>query len=221
MTYATWDKMAGVYSGCNLTLVRDRLVAISGLARLFEARLGDEYISRLWRRKLESQLLWTAANPCQRITPCLAPSWPWASLDDRCCLEWRGYFEHMIDASVTVQQVGIMGNSSADPPEYYIGLLDPPGRLRILCEYLFQTTMSPKKVSCRAYSAQVDGCGITFYVYAIFDCQSAFDTDQTSQIKLFFVPVQVFKDYNLSDTEEDIMEPGEPTDRGIDDRGNW
>ena len=118
----------------------------------------------------------------------------------------------MIDASVTVQQVGIMGNSSADPPEYYIGLLDSPGRLRILCEYLFQITMSPKKVSCRAYSAQVDGCGIKFYVYAIFDCQSAFDTDQTSQIKLFFVPVQVFKDYNLSDTEEDIMEPGEPTD---------
>ena len=44
MTHTIWAKVAEKYSRCKLTFVRDRLVAISGLARLFEAELGDEYI---------------------------------------------------------------------------------------------------------------------------------------------------------------------------------
>jgi hypothetical protein len=37
VTYRIWAKLVEKYSGCKLTLVRDRLVAISGLARIFEA----------------------------------------------------------------------------------------------------------------------------------------------------------------------------------------
>jgi hypothetical protein len=190
MTQAIWANIVGEYSSCKLTLVRDRLVAISGLARLFEAELDDEYIYGLWRRNLESQLLWTAADPCQRITPCLAPSWSWASLDSHCRLDRPSYFGHIAHTCITVQQADIMGSSSADPPEEcYTSPLGSSGRLRISCECLFYVTMSPWQH--HHYRTQLGDCGINFYAHVIFDCRSAYDTAQTSQIKLFFVPVEV------------------------------
>ena len=36
------------YTGCNLTYSSDRLVALSGLAELFEEKASDEYAMGLW-----------------------------------------------------------------------------------------------------------------------------------------------------------------------------
>jgi hypothetical protein len=163
ITHAIWAKMVEEYSRCKLTLVRDRLVAISGLARLFEARLGDEYIFGLWKRNLESQLLWTSTNNFnrrERITPCPTPSWTWASQDGPCRLYRPSHYRPITHTYITVQQVDIMGNASADlPEEYYTGHSGSSGRLRIFCEFLFQITMSPEKHRSVLYSTQVGGCG--------------------------------------------------------------
>lgn len=46
------------YSRCKLTLSRDRLVAISDLARVLAGESGDEYVAGMWRKDLELQLCW-------------------------------------------------------------------------------------------------------------------------------------------------------------------
>jgi hypothetical protein len=151
---------------------------------------------------LESQLLGTATAPCQRITSCLAPSWTWASLDGPCCLERPSiYFGQIIHTYVTVQQVDIIGRTSAAPhEERYAGLSGSYGRLRILCEHLFQITISPQE---RTNSTMIRIPAVVgrmkLSVHTSFDCQSAYDTARTSPIKPFFIPVQIVKKFQ---TEE-------------------
>lgn len=53
-----WTRIVREYSRCKLTLSRDRLVAISGLARLSAGESGDEYVAGMWRKDLELQLCW-------------------------------------------------------------------------------------------------------------------------------------------------------------------
>jgi hypothetical protein len=52
-----WRDIVRTYSASNLTKERDKLVAISGIARRMEILLGDEYVARIWRHHLEEQLL--------------------------------------------------------------------------------------------------------------------------------------------------------------------
>jgi hypothetical protein len=69
MTHAVWFRLAKEYSLCKLTLPRGRLVAISGLARFFQAQIDDDYVAGLWKKGLESQLLWTAVKLDERPLP--------------------------------------------------------------------------------------------------------------------------------------------------------
>lgn len=77
-----WSSIVGRYSSCGLAFpTRDKLVAISGLAR----RCGnpDNYLAGLWRSTLPWQLLWRARGGQKaRAYPRLEgpPSWSWASL---------------------------------------------------------------------------------------------------------------------------------------------
>lgn len=70
-----WSTLVNNYSACNLTLPRDKLAAISGLARLVQHARKDEYIVGMWKEKLLSQLRWDVeAGKGQRITPYVAPT---------------------------------------------------------------------------------------------------------------------------------------------------
>ncbi|KAG1804418.1 heterokaryon incompatibility protein-domain-containing protein [Suillus subaureus] len=62
----------------------DRLVAISGIAQLFQRSWGssNRYIAGLWERNLSSDLLWYRNRPSDgSLVPgqFLAPSWSWAA----------------------------------------------------------------------------------------------------------------------------------------------
>lgn len=78
-----WSAIVGRYSSCHLSRpARDKLIAISGLAR----RCGDsdDYLAGLWRSSLPWQLLWRAKGSTRktRAYPRLpgTPSWSWASV---------------------------------------------------------------------------------------------------------------------------------------------
>lgn len=75
-----WPRMVFHYSGGRLTKSSDKLVAISGLARLVHAVTGDSYLAGLWRKNMEDQLCWSVINAAARIMPSTAPTWSWASL---------------------------------------------------------------------------------------------------------------------------------------------
>jgi hypothetical protein len=87
--YELWKRIVEVYSRTTLTMSRDKLVALSGIARQFGDDTRCEYVAGMWREHLESQLLWHVNevfkdgifhNQAKR-DPSRAPSFSWAALD--------------------------------------------------------------------------------------------------------------------------------------------
>ncbi len=85
-----WSRILGQYSNCSLTVSEDKLVALSGIARLFQEAMGVRYLAGLWDSFLVEQLLWYV-DDCKQINgapsfkPVVyrAPSWSWASVEGK------------------------------------------------------------------------------------------------------------------------------------------
>ena len=61
--YEIWKRVVETYTKMELTKAEDRLIALSGIARMMKEQMEsenikDEYIAGLWQRGLPSQLLW-------------------------------------------------------------------------------------------------------------------------------------------------------------------
>lgn len=89
--YELWKRIVERYSRSKLTMSRDRLIALSGIARLFHDHhlIGVQYVAGMWNQYLESQLLWRVEpvfkngvfqNHSTR-DPICAPSFSWASIN--------------------------------------------------------------------------------------------------------------------------------------------
>ena len=88
--YWVWRQIVTDYSRRDLTRAEDKLVALSGIAKVFASRLSinpeDSYFAGLWEDTLIQDLLWRVANPSS-VDTCgaagrsrIAPSWSWASI---------------------------------------------------------------------------------------------------------------------------------------------
>jgi hypothetical protein len=75
-----WRALVEAYSGCKLTFEKDKLIAISGIARMMEDDIDCEYLAGMWRKDLEHQLLWKVTKPMKNARH-RRPSWSWVSLD--------------------------------------------------------------------------------------------------------------------------------------------
>ncbi|KAF2498926.1 HET-domain-containing protein [Lophium mytilinum] len=94
-----WNSIVERYSTLALTNTEDKLVALSGLAKLFQQRTQDEYFAGHWKSALPYSLAWAKPvghmffdgwmakygrleNACGRSSATYrAPSWSWASID--------------------------------------------------------------------------------------------------------------------------------------------
>jgi hypothetical protein len=84
-----WDEIVEGFSRCNLTREEDKLVALSGIAKMIQSRFLDcFYIAGLWKQSLHTNLLWfvsedrqTNGLPTSRPKQYRAPSWSWASVE--------------------------------------------------------------------------------------------------------------------------------------------
>lgn len=84
--YYVWNKILVAYTRCVLTKEYDKLVAISGVAKVIQGMTRDDYFAGMWRRHLEYHLLWnTHQLDTERTRPKIyvAPSWSWASMIGR------------------------------------------------------------------------------------------------------------------------------------------
>lgn len=95
-----WTDVISQYSRCELTKAQDKLVAISGVAKVLAGRFDDTYVAGLWQSNLIGDLCWRVPK-MRRTTQDLipsglyarrweisrrlegngAPSWSWASVD--------------------------------------------------------------------------------------------------------------------------------------------
>jgi hypothetical protein len=82
-----WANYVESYSRCHLTYGSDKLVALSGLARLIHTHLGENeiYLAGMFKSQLIRLMPWEVGinhqNGGTRPTSYRAPSWSWASTD--------------------------------------------------------------------------------------------------------------------------------------------
>ena len=86
---ALWYLIVCTYSDCGLTDENDKLPALSGLASQVQKMSKDVYLAGLWKEDLITGLTWytpsqsTYKPKSLRRAKQKAPSWSWASCDDR------------------------------------------------------------------------------------------------------------------------------------------
>lgn len=77
-----WRAIVEEYSKLKLTCEKDKLPALSGLARYMQQYRTDRYLAGLWEDELPISLLWRPTEPGRTYRPSkyTAPSWSWASV---------------------------------------------------------------------------------------------------------------------------------------------
>ncbi|KAF7920703.1 hypothetical protein EAE99_007997 [Botrytis elliptica] len=83
-----WFETVEEYSRLHLSYPSDRLVAIAGVATIFQKRLKCRYLAGLWQCDITRSLLWSVSGSVHtksdkslsRSRTSVAPSWSWASL---------------------------------------------------------------------------------------------------------------------------------------------
>jgi Heterokaryon incompatibility protein (HET) len=80
--FEMWYEIVSEYSVRKLTFKRDRLPALSGLARKFHSSQTGSYLAGLWEKDLAGGLLWKCVDglTTERPSNYLAPTWSWASV---------------------------------------------------------------------------------------------------------------------------------------------
>ncbi|KAI0385493.1 heterokaryon incompatibility protein-domain-containing protein [Hypomontagnella monticulosa] len=126
-----WARIVTDYSKCDLTKEDDKLVAISGLARVVGSVLGTNYAAGHWiGGSLTRSLLWETTNDdSRRVGAYRAPSWSWASVNG----EVR--FQSLMDETIplaTVTSVETKNNTTDKFGRVKAGHMDVDGRLIML-----------------------------------------------------------------------------------------
>jgi hypothetical protein len=139
-------KVVEPYSRRNLTLRKDKLVAIGGLARLvgMQSRLDTNYVAGMWRSHLISQLAWQSRGATVRGSPFVAPTWSWASVDGPVSL-FPLIPSHLEGVEcVKVHDIQVILASTVDPFGEILS-----ARLRLQCDYLLRYKASLRYCSER------------------------------------------------------------------------
>jgi hypothetical protein len=87
------DLIGNSYSRCNLTFTQDKLIAISGLAKLIHDKTSIPYFAGHWylnERWFLSSLCWQRNSAGAKTSHYRAPSWSWASQDSAIWLSGVG-----------------------------------------------------------------------------------------------------------------------------------
>ncbi|PMD66958.1 HET-domain-containing protein [Hyaloscypha bicolor E] len=76
-----WRQIVETYSDLNMTLEKDKLPALSGLAQRVQNLRKDDYLAGLWSQTLVDDLCWRASSCEGRPREWRAPSWSWAAVN--------------------------------------------------------------------------------------------------------------------------------------------
>jgi hypothetical protein len=137
-----WNWIVERYSPCKLTKPKDKLIAISGLARIIQQHTGDQYVAGMWREDLELQLCWynrgfSPPRQVQRTFPYRAPTWSWASLDCN-VLMWRESEQGLQrTAGIWIKVLDVQVQTLGSDPFGELSM----AQLRLSCVYLVDVSV--------------------------------------------------------------------------------
>jgi hypothetical protein len=89
--YETWWQAIEFYTKANLTFATDKLVAFAGIAKVMQRVMKGRYLAGLWEKDFISQLSWFIMAEPGRPQEYIAPSWSWASVHGRVCMDSNQY----------------------------------------------------------------------------------------------------------------------------------
>ena len=130
-----WPKLVEEYTQRKLTLGKDKLPALSGLAKYIATRTEgstrEDYIAGMWSPNLKTDLLWESSwddpdHLPQRPAEWRAPTWSWASIDGPIVYSKADIIlKHNEDFEPTYGGVG--------DPQVTLHGYDPYGRIKTAC----------------------------------------------------------------------------------------
>ena len=179
----TWSFIIRDYALRNLTYSKDKLPALSGLARcISKTRPGDQYLAGVWKSEIPGNLLWGVEKDSTRPSTYRAPSWSWASVDGTLTTTNGAYgstneYCKLLNASVTLSGLDKFGEVSD-------GMITLNGPLKQAWRILDERTLA--------------GDAMVQYIYE--DNRRLLPSDNTFNIKLGLCELDVFD----SDQELDL-----------------
>jgi hypothetical protein len=110
----TWKSILGRYTSCKLTFPSDKLVAISGIAKLLAKASDQEYLAGLWAEDLCHWLLWSS-KPSKWVENCFlhrlendCPTFSWSSVGH------ATHYNTIWGADVTLEATSLVVASSGN-----------------------------------------------------------------------------------------------------------
>lgn len=186
LTSDIWADLVDEYSARELTFSKDKLVAISRLVRIFHVKMKIEYIAGLWREELEGQLCWKAYYPTSRVTPPMAPSWSWASLNG--IVRSRNDIDKIYSRSYAqILDIHLAHTYPGDP---FGGV--SAGRLRLSCEFVIHGMFYHKRSDRSNYDI-LEVSGHEVQTIAYFDTRSSLEDVKAGPRKLTLLPLKCTK----------------------------
>jgi len=170
-----WEDIVWLYTRCRLTFERDKLPAISGVAKRMMTLRNCSYVCGLLREEsFPLQLCWrrngTEDGTIPRPKTQRAPSWSWAAID--CAISYRGTDIRLWDSPVYKIYHYIEVDHSRDKavvsPSFEIS---PHALLRIDCVFLLRMVCGTDGITIpgSSYLRQWVVDGLAVMVDAIFD----------------------------------------------------
>ncbi|KAI9710149.1 MAG: hypothetical protein M1820_002951 [Bogoriella megaspora] len=124
-----WRHIVQQYSQGHLSLEKDKLPALSGLARRTYNEHNSQYLAGMWRDEIEWQMCWKSETTTQQRLSWRAPTWSWTSVDAQVTMpsvfdygpeESKVEYAHVVEADMIL--------SGSDPFGQVSG-----GTLRLSC----------------------------------------------------------------------------------------
>lgn len=168
-----WNKIVFQYSQAHLTKEKDKLPALSGIARRLCEESKDRYLAGLWRRTIEKELFWRSKHPALRRPPYRAPSWSWASVDTIVFPHPYNFnfvvkFTHCLDADINLHGIDPFGQVTG-------------GVVRLACSVMAEGMFaSPSTIT-------IDDCGEKKECEIHLDCLE--DYDRSSSDMVYLLPL--------------------------------
>lgn len=139
----SWIDIVQDFTSRQITMDKDRLPALAGLAERYRAETGSDYLAGLWAKDLPERLFWTRSSrwtPMTRPLIYRAPTWSWAAL------EGEVHFIYFRRYNIS-QTSKILGHyCHYDPPETFAtvkdGWLDIEGPMSVVSGWAMDTEYS-------------------------------------------------------------------------------
>jgi hypothetical protein len=81
--YVLWSTVIEPFTARNITYSKDKLPAISGVARRLQETGAGRYLAGLWYNNLRSGLCWFTGSKVPRPQEYRGPTWSWVSVNSR------------------------------------------------------------------------------------------------------------------------------------------